>query len=113
MWLGIDNILNINKNGTVYDTIDRRMQRLRNTTVRRLSTIDDPKARDHMLAQIEYLDTKLAEMKKIKSSNWAIKIVNGIGKLDTLAYQERELNDLIDNMFANDLHVASTMWNKK
>lgn len=113
MWLGIDNILNINKNGTVYDTIDRRMQRLRNTTVRRLSTIDDPKARDHMLAQIEYLDNKLAEMKKIKSNNWAIKIVNAIGKLDTLAYQERELNDLIDNMFANDLHVASTMWNKK
>ena len=113
MWLGMDSILNINKNGTVYDTIERRMQRLRNTTVRRLTGIDDPKARDHMLAQIEYLDNKLAEMKKIKSNNWALKIVNAIGKLDTLAYQERELNDLIDNMFANDLHVANTMWNKK
>lgn len=113
MWLGIDNILNINKNGTVYDTIERRIQRLRNTTVRRMVSVTDNRAKEHMLSQVEYLDAQLAEIKKLKANSLALKIVNAIGKLDTLAYQERELNDLIDNMFANDLHVASTMWNKK
>lgn len=113
LWLGSSNILNINKNGTVYDTIERRMQRLRNTTVRRMVSVTDNSAKEHMLSQVDYLDTQLAEIKKLKANNLALKIVNAIGKLDTLAYQERELNDLIDNMFANDLHVASTMWNKK
>lgn len=113
LWLGSSSILNINKNGTVYDTIERRIQRLRNTTVRRMVSVTDNSAKDHMLSQVEYLDAQLAEIKKLKANNLALKIVNAIGKLDTLAYQERELNDLIDNMFANDLHVASTMWNKK
>ena len=76
-------------------------------------SVTDNSAKDHMLSQVEYLDAQLAEIKKLKANNLALKIVNAIGKLDTLAYQERELNDLIDNMFANDLHVASTMWNKK
>lgn len=113
LWLGGSSILNINKNGTVYDTIERRIQRLRNTTVRRMVSVTDNSAKDHMLSQVEYLDAQLAEIKKLKANSLALKIVNAIGKLDTLAYQERELNDLIDNMFANDLHVASTMWNKK
>ena len=113
LWLGSSSILNINKNGTVYDTIERRIQRLRNTTVRRMVSVTDNSAKDHMLSQVDYLDAQLAEIKKLKANNLALKIVNAIGKLDTLAYQERELNDLIDNMFANDLHVASTMWNKK
>lgn len=113
LWLGSSSILNINKNGTVYDTIERRIQRLRNTTVRRMVSVTDNSAKDHMLSQVEYLDAQLAEIKKLKANSLALKIVNAIGKLDTLAYQERELNDLIDNMFANDLHVASTMWNKK
>lgn len=113
LWLGSSSIININKNGTVYDTIERRIQRLRNTTVRRMVSVTDNSAKEHMLSQVDYLDTQLAEIKKLKANNLALKIVNAIGKLDTLAYQERELNDLIDNMFANDLHVASTMWNKK
>lgn len=113
LWLGSSSILNINKNGTVYDTIERRIQRLRNTTVRRMVSVTDNSAKDHMVSQVEYLDAQLAEIKKLKANSLALKIVNAIGKLDTLAYQERELNDLIDNMFANDLHVASTMWNKK
>jgi len=113
LWLGSSSILNINKNGTVYDTIERRIQRLRNTTVRRMVSVTDNSAKDHMLSQVDYLDTQLAEIKKLKANSLALKIVNAIGKLDTLAYQERELNDLIDNMFANDLHVASTMWSKK
>lgn len=113
LWLGSSSIININKNGTVYDTIERRIQRLRNTTVRRMVSVTDNNAKDHMLSQVDYLDAQLAEIKKLKANSLALKIVNAIGKLDTLAYQERELNDLIDNMFANDLHVASTMWNKK
>lgn len=99
--------------GTIYDTMQRRYQRARNTTIRRLANITDPEVKKYILTQLEDNAVIMAKVNEYYNRGLRGLIAKWAQKANNVAYQEYALAHLIEDLNANEIHVASALWNTK
>ena len=100
--------------GTTYDTLLRRYIRVRNTTVRRLLNITDKKIRKDILVDLDNLDSIIEEVKTNSTKTIFQKFSKYYGGLvNPRAKQEFILNELLEDMSANEINVALAKWNTR
>ena len=95
--------------GSFYDNIDRRYKKIRNTTIRRLNWVTDINIKKAILKDIEEID---AEMKPILESlaNSKLRKLTEYFAKDTASYKEQKLNELLEDLNANEIYVASNIF---
>lgn len=98
-------------NKVTYDDAYRRYKRIRNTTVRRLNVIEDKSVKEEVLKQIESIDRIYKRIEKDTKDSFFRKFAEFILG-NTKAYDEVAVNEIIEDLTANDLIIASAKWNK-
>lgn len=99
---------------TIYDTAVRRVRRIRNTTVRRLAAITDKKVKADILRDLELLDEAKAVIEDKATLSAMSKFSKYLGGLfEPKAKQEFLLNELIEDMSANEINVALAKWDTR
>lgn len=95
-----------------YDDAYRRYKRIRNATIRRLNTVTDNEVRSEVLHQIDVIDKIYVDIKRDTDSSFFKKLSNFFhsGKR---AYDETVVDEIIEDLTANELILASARWNTK
>lgn len=95
-----------------YDNLDRRIKRIRNTAIRRMANITNNDVKKQILKDIEDIDKALEPVYAYLQNNKMRKIAEYFYS-KTEAYNEYKLIAMIEDLNANEIHVASALWNTK
>lgn len=98
-------------NTVTYDDAYRRYKRIRNTTVRRLNSINDSKIKDEILKQIDIIDKIQKRIEQDTKDSFFRRFAEAILG-NTKAYDEVAVNEILEDLTANELIIASAKWNK-
>lgn len=93
----------------LYDDLNRRYKRVRNTTIRRLNFVDDVTVKTTILKDIEELD-KLIQPVLASAANSKLKKLTEFFAKGQEAFQEQKLNELMEDLNANEIHVAANLF---
>lgn len=93
----------------LYDDLNRRYKRIRNTTIRRLNYVDDVNVKTAALKDIEELDKTIQPVLAAAANSKLRKLVDFFAK-NKEGYQEQKLNELLEDLNANEIHVAANLF---
>lgn len=93
----------------LYDDLNRRYKRIRNTTIRRLNYVEDVNVKTAVLKDIEELDKTIQPVLAAAANSKLRKLVDFFAK-DKEGYQEQKLNELLEDLNANEIHVAANLF---
>lgn len=94
---------------SLYDNIDRRYKKMRNTTVRRLNWVTDMEVKKSILKDLEEIDKQMKPILESLANSKLRKITEYFAK-NTESYKEQKLNEMIEDLSANEIHVASNIF---
>lgn len=97
------------KSVSLYDNVDRRYKKVRNTTIRRLNWVTDVNVKKQILKDIEEIDNKIKPVLANLANSKLRKITEYFAK-DTESFQEQKLNELLEDLNANEIHVAANLF---
>ena len=97
------------KSVSLYDNVDRRYKKVRNTTIRRLNWVTDVNVKKQILKDIEDIDNKIKPVLANLANSKLRKITEYFAK-DTESFQEQKLNELLEDLNANEIHVAANLF---
>lgn len=99
------------KQGTLYDTYERRLKRIRNGMVRNLKDVNAPVVKTYMVKDIARLDKHMIKIRDAIKSPVSKKLGEFLGGIfDKKGKQEMLLNEVIEDMNANELNVSAAQW---
>ena len=97
------------KSVSLYDNVDRRYKKVRNTTIRRLNWVTDVNVKKQILKDIEEIDKQIKPILANLANSKLRKITEYFAK-DTESFQEQKLNELLEDLNANEIHVAANLF---
>lgn len=93
------------ENDQKYDITVRRLERIKNTTIRRLKFVEDRSIKEEIICDIDHISNIITQMKEQKKDS-KIKIILDNFLAKTQDKNDDKIADMLEDLMSNDIYVG-------